>query len=213
MGRQEMAQQLQSWLSTRKQLPPRVNSAAASGGLGPDAGTLHQGPCRCCPRPPPEVVLWQPAQTSDLQTAREPVSSLPATIWEGSSPASPTRGLLRHSCPCSWRQTVDLGSAVYLVVVHEWSCLPSDTWEPSTHVYTTGARPVVHRATRADEWMLVPAPPLLTKEPEAGLPILAPERIRVCPDPATDTQTEMLTSALHSGRLGVWWGQDVPGTP
>ena len=52
-----MAQQLWSWLSTQKQPPPRVNSATASGGLGPDASTLHQGPCTCRPYPPPEAGL------------------------------------------------------------------------------------------------------------------------------------------------------------
>lgn len=62
--------------------------------------------------------------------------------------------------------------------------------------------------------MLDPAPPLLTEDLEAGLLTLGQTGCMPAQTAATGMQ-EMLTSTLHTGRLGVWWGQDedVPGTP
>lgn len=90
--------------------------------------------------------------------------------------------------------------------IWSWSlcgpCLPSDTRNPppvypwcqacSAQTHTCGLEVDAH-----------PAPPLLTEDPEAGLPTLAPDRICVCPDPSHRHAGADIS--IHSA-LGETWG-------
>lgn len=197
------------WLSScgpgnsRKQPPHRVNSAAASGGLGPDAGTLHQGLCRCCPRPPLEVGLWPLLRhrifrrPGNLAPASQPPSGrgypLPLPMGRPETLVSvplEADGRPRLSCVSGRGPCAVLPAQRHTGALH-----------PRLHPWCQACS--AQTRTCGLKWTLVPAPPLLTEDPEAGLPTLAPDRICVCPDPSHRHAGADIS--IHSA-LGETWG-------
>ena len=210
-----MAQQLWSWLSTRKQPPPRVSSATALGGLGPGASTLHQGPCTCRPCPPPEAGL-------------EPLLRHRIFRWPGNlAPASHHRPGGVISCfPPNPGPPETLPSVPLEADSKPWlnhasgrgprvvlpAQRPMGALHPCLHPRCQVCGAQTHVCGL--KWTLVPAPPLLTEDLEAGLLTLGQRGCMPAQTPAAGMQ-EKSAPTLHTGRLGVWWGQDgdVPGTP
>lgn len=172
------------WLSScgpgnsRKQPPHRVNSAVASGGLGPDAGTLHQGPCRCCPRPPLEAGLWP--------LLRHRIFRRPGNLAPASQPPS-GRG---HPLPLPTGASRDTrvrapgGRWQTSAQLRMWSWSLCGPACPATHRSPPPtSAPLVPGLQRTDPHVRFEVDARPSTTPTDRGPTLAPDRIGVCPDP------------------------------